>query len=611
MNTGNKGVTIGGDGNAIDGIEVTDARSYRDSHDSSYQDSHNVTNIYNGTAADEKSLADRKNAYKAYCQQIIKNGLISRTVREQLDDRARELNLESMTAQEIEQSVKKRSVSSQTLDSSAQWSLDEVKRGISKDSNEMKRLIPDLLELAERVDTDEVQCEVYLVLAAENPSQLATLYRNKSYDNYWMSFWAFMAFKRIGNANEASKAMTELSRWDNSDANLGVLKCADKLYDYFANNADVSVLSWAYENLEQFQSKSYLLDGFFMAILYMLKNPSRPLKLTSSAECNYYLRLFGVREQSSRSLEIPKPRSEIVSQSQSLSASMSEEVAREIDRRIKEVRNAEVSQSRSEVTQSRPVEEKKSNKKWIYGCIAAAVALFFLFGRGKKETPVEETLELVAEEVVETPTETTANSSMKSNPTNIKESATSSVKQESVPAAKQESASTQSATPATATVPSSASTVSETATMPSVTTAPSAATTTTVASATPSTAVTTSNSMSAAELVSEGRSALKRFQDTKALNYFNEAAQKGSVEAYRYIGDIYYNGGNNTNRDFKKAFDAYSRAAAGNNADSQYMLGVMYRNGQGCDKNIRLAKAWLAKAAAQGHEKAAQALERI
>jgi outer membrane biosynthesis protein TonB len=584
MNTGNKGVTIGGDGNAIDGIEVTDARSYRDSHDSSYQDSHNVTNIYNGTAADEKSLADRKNAYKAFCQQTIKNGLISRTVREQLNDRARELNLDSVAAQEIEQSVKKRSVSSQTLDSSAQWSLDEVKRGISEDSNEMKRLIPDLLELAERVDTDEVQCEVYLVLAAENPSQLATLYRNKSYDNYWMSFWAFMAFKRMGNAKDASKVMTELSRWDNSDANLGLLKCADKLYDYFASNADESVLAWAYENLEQFQSKSYLLDGFFMAILYMLKNPSRPLKLTSSAECNYYLRLFGVRDQSARLLDIPRPRPVAVPQTQPQVAGMSEEVAREIDRRV---RSAEASLARP------VVEEKKSNKKWIYGCIAAAVVLFFLFGRGKKETPVEETQEPVVEEVVETPAETTTQNSKKSSKTKSKESTVSSTKQETAPA--------KSTTTAVTTTPSSTSMVA----------ANSLESATTATTPTTTTASTTSNSMSAAELVSQGRSALKRFQDTKALGYFSEAAQKGSVEAYRYIGDIFYNGGNNTSRDFSKAFAAYSRAAAGNNAEAQYMLGVMYRNGQGCDKNIGLAKVWLGKAAAQGHVKAAQALERI
>lgn len=575
MDLGNKGVTLQGDANAIDGIEVNDSRSYHDSHDSSYQDSHNVTNIYNGSAAAEKSLADRKANFKAFCEQHIKNGLISRSVRDQLDDRARELNLEASVVQEIEQSVKKRSVLSQTIDSNAQWTLEEVKRCISQDSNEIKQMIPDLLELAERMETDEVQCYAYLVLAVENPSQLVTQYHNKSYDNYWMSFWTFWALKRLGNAKEASKVMTELSRWEESEANLGVLKCADKLYDYFANNADKQVLAWPHAHVEQFQSKSYLLDGFFLTIVYLLQNTARPVKPTTSAECNYYLRLFGVKETS----QVVTP-----------------------------------------PVAPRPLEPaKKSNKKWLVGVIAAAVVLFWLVGKMKKEAPSEEpavSAPEVAEAVTvsEAPTPASQTSSTPKVETPKAESPKVTTK-ESTPLAESSkptavattttsttSGGSSSATPSVSARALSAGTKSN-----STASATTGTTTTTPAAAT----ATSSSGMSAAECLSQGRSALKRFQDTKALSYFNEAASKGSVEAYRYIGDIYYNGGNNTARNFSKAFEAYSRGASGNDADSQYMLGVMYRNGQGCSKSLSMARNWLRQAAAQGHTQAAQALSKL
>ena len=109
----------------------------------------------------------------------------------------------------------------------------------------------------------------------------------------------------------------------------------------------------------------------------------------------------------------------------------------------------------------------------------------------------------------------------------------------------------------------------------------------------------------------KGLSAIKKFQDAKALEYFKQALLKGSKEANLYIGDIYYNGGNDIERNYPNAFAYYSKAANAGIAEGQYMFGLMYRNGQGCTKNIPMAKEWLRKAAAQGHEKAERLLNKL
>jgi uncharacterized protein len=48
------------------------------------------------------------------------------------------------------------------------------------------------------------------------------------------------------------------------------------------------------------------------------------------------------------------------------------------------------------------------------------------------------------------------------------------------------------------------------------------------------------------------------------------------------------------------AFKLYTQAAQQGNAHSQYNLGLMYRDSQGCEQSHERAAEWWAKAAEQG-----------
>lgn len=116
--------------------------------------------------------------------------------------------------------------------------------------------------------------------------------------------------------------------------------------------------------------------------------------------------------------------------------------------------------------------------------------------------------------------------------------------------------------------------------------------------------------LSAAELLSQGLSATKRFKPEQAATYFQQAIAKGSVEANYYLGELYYNG-NGVAKSFPTARKYFEVAANAGIADAQYMMGVTSRNGQGCEKNISEAKKWLEKAVAQGHTSAGRMLNQL
>ena len=116
--------------------------------------------------------------------------------------------------------------------------------------------------------------------------------------------------------------------------------------------------------------------------------------------------------------------------------------------------------------------------------------------------------------------------------------------------------------------------------------------------------------LSASELLSKGRSAVKKFKAGEGAEYFKQSIAKGSVEANYYLGELYYSG-NGVAKSFPTAKSYFQKAAQAGMADAQYMMGVMYRNGQGGDKNLDEAKSWLQKAASQGNANAERLLKQI
>lgn len=76
------------------------------------------------------------------------------------------------------------------------------------------------------------------------------------------------------------------------------------------------------------------------------------------------------------------------------------------------------------------------------------------------------------------------------------------------------------------------------------------------------------------------------------------APQKPAIEGSRSVADKAYENG-----DYKTALENYKALAAKGDADASLILGTMYEQGQGTEKDPALAHAWYKKAADEGDDR--------
>jgi TPR repeat protein len=87
---------------------------------------------------------------------------------------------------------------------------------------------------------------------------------------------------------------------------------------------------------------------------------------------------------------------------------------------------------------------------------------------------------------------------------------------------------------------------------------------------------------------------------TEAHQWFLRAANQGHVQAELALANQFLDG-RGTPRDNAQAFVWYQKAAKGGDMTAQYVAGSFYeRGGDGVQKNINVARAYYAAAAAQG-----------
>ncbi|HJL51231.1 MAG TPA: tetratricopeptide repeat protein, partial [Arenicellales bacterium] len=89
---------------------------------------------------------------------------------------------------------------------------------------------------------------------------------------------------------------------------------------------------------------------------------------------------------------------------------------------------------------------------------------------------------------------------------------------------------------------------------------------------------------------------------TKAVEWFQLAADNGSPDAQERLGILYENG-EGVNQDFERAVYWYERAVEGGSVvvEARNNLAVMYEQGRGVEKNLDSAVRLYKEAVANGH----------
>lgn len=583
---------IQGDGTAIDGLHYS-----VDSHDASNfnntTNSNNMSNSNNNTTnnfyqqSEGQRLADAKKEYLNFCRLKIKDGLISPQIRRELDDLGVKLSLEADVMYAIEQSVKNTSSTKEILSEVDRTYLSLVMRKVESNASNMSDVLQKMEAMAQKVEQENVQYWYYLLLAIEDSSLCIKRYDERKCDNYWQSYWTFMACLRNGLLSKAGLVLADLEKWEYSIDNIKLLQCAELMYSYFNGKGTVDDKSLALNILKECYSFHHLLEDFQNVLEHLMKCENKKIVLSKVPKVNYYLRLFGVKPISSilsdkeiQSFDTANKKKGIYNFSNEEQPQISEEALDLIHRvhRGVEIMNGKNPGDPTIVDKLKI--KWKRNKKKIYIILIAVV--LFVVGKNlftdetKTSIPKVDTAAINVEKEIEQ-NQKTNNKSTKSNIGASIESKTLSTKKNEKN--------------------NSSSTTKE---------AKEKATSASVQSITEKPVVV---ELTADDYVKKGLAST--FDDAKALDYFLKAVAKGSNEANLHIGHLYYNGGSEISKNYATAFDYYMKAATKGLVEAQYMVGKMYRNGQGVPKDLNSAKDWLRKASSQGHTEAIRLLNSI
>lgn len=109
-----------------------------------------------------------------------------------------------------------------------------------------------------------------------------------------------------------------------------------------------------------------------------------------------------------------------------------------------------------------------------------------------------------------------------------------------------------------------------------------------------------------ADFYYKDQGALKK-NEAQAFQWFKKAAEKGHILSLFYVG-LAYHYGSGTAKDLDKARDYYQRAATNGESTSMNSLAGLYQRGEGTPKNINEAIKWHRKAADKNNQFSALAL---
>ena len=166
---------------------------------------------------------------------------------------------------------------------------------MSNDIVMIKRLIPTLAAYANKIKVEEVRYKYYVALAALDPEKLIELCeQNTLTDNYWRTYWSYIAYYKVGEGEKAENALTDLSRYTQSpEDNIMLLHVVGML-----NTCGEDVARIILDNVKDMYSKE--LSLFAKALYLRLYPVAGKLMGANKKNTAFYMKniiLFGSLEE--------------------------------------------------------------------------------------------------------------------------------------------------------------------------------------------------------------------------------------------------------------------------------------------------------------------------
>ena len=265
-----------GDANAISGdINLHDSHNVQNV-DNSVQNistvNNTTTNVTNISAqkTEMELLQERKNKFAEQVNIFLEDNKLQPEEVAYLENLRIQLGLDELTAKRlIENGRRKVSANMrQTSLGGAAASMLKFITGffLSNDVAKVRLQLPKLAAFAKQIEVDEVQHKYYVALAALEPQKLINIHESEITDNYWRTFWTYIAYHKLGKAEKAEETLADLYRFSQySDENITLLQVVE-IFNNFGKDEARTIL----DTVTGMYSQELLL---FAQAIYMCVEP--------------------------------------------------------------------------------------------------------------------------------------------------------------------------------------------------------------------------------------------------------------------------------------------------------------------------------------------------
>lgn len=199
-----------GDANAISGgVSINQSKNIT-SHDVHYH------TVQERNKSEKELLQDRQNQYHDTVAKLLKGGVITVEARAQLDKLKFNLGLDDSIAANIEATVKNEQktqarAGNDGLSVIGKMALKSAVAAVEENSPQVQSCIVKLAPVCKTTMNEQVHFYYSMLLAASDPQRCVEAYEKRTIDSYWLSYWASVAYRKLGNEMEAEGILTEMT----------------------------------------------------------------------------------------------------------------------------------------------------------------------------------------------------------------------------------------------------------------------------------------------------------------------------------------------------------------------------------------------------------------
>lgn len=280
-----------GDANAISGgLHVSDSHDVTNVDNSVHNITNNtstVNNITNVAAQKTESeiLQERKIEFMEAVKQVFADGILEQDEVMFLERERLRIGLDEVTAKRLIETARKTTNEvRQTLSPTQAFMLNQIKQVIkSNQIDQIKRLLPRLEAIAKSTHDEDSHYLYGVTLAATDPQKLISEYEALTGDDYWQTYWAYIAYTKQGDFKKAEDILLVLPRYTQySEENATLLTAVGAMREFGAETARdfLNTVTGMYSNA---------LENFVMALFHLLEPDAIDIPKDAAGSVNFYM----------------------------------------------------------------------------------------------------------------------------------------------------------------------------------------------------------------------------------------------------------------------------------------------------------------------------------